>query len=410
MKVQVHPCAALLPTISGDEYKKLVADIRAHGLLQPIVTHEGMILDGRNRVQACEDAGIAPRFVEFSSLDLECSPSDYIWSSNVSRRHLTSDQRAALAARWADGLREAKKTESLRNLKKGKVKPEWANPPTRADAGDLRTRKIIAERAQVSEHKARQAETVHKNPETEAKVINGAITLREAVREAEKQVKAEAPASKPHEAKADPRGAWLKDVVFAFHEQRFRGFGTVAEAKPQEIFEGMDRKFRDSVYERAEAVADWLNKFIEPVKKARLEALAPGHAAWQAEREVNKNLDDAFKAALSGKISYPSLYAMFKRKKDILSSVVSPENADVFGSIVDWSDDAKRFYSLLPLDGVGKSRDYLKKFMDESGHNYETALKELEKKQLISSTQGRYPGFRRNLKGASGPKALPEKS
>jgi hypothetical protein len=262
--MKVHPCATLFPPLGGDEYKKLVADIRAHGLVSALITHDGMILDGRNRLRACEEAGIRPRFVEFSSLGLNCSPADYIWSANITRRHLTADQRAVLAARWADVVRKAKKSESLRNLKKGLKKPERASPPARADAGDLRTRKIIAERAQVSEHKARQAETVHKNPETEAKVINGAITLREAVREAEKQVKATVPAPKPQaETKVDPRAAWLKDIVFAFHEQHFRGFGTLAESKPEEIFKLVGPKCRDSVYERAGALADWLLKFVE---------------------------------------------------------------------------------------------------------------------------------------------------
>ena len=50
-----HPAAALFPLlpIGGPEFGELVTDIDAHGLLQPIVLHEGQVLDGRNRYRAC---------------------------------------------------------------------------------------------------------------------------------------------------------------------------------------------------------------------------------------------------------------------------------------------------------------------------------------------------------------------
>jgi hypothetical protein len=43
-----HPAAALLPLmdVDGPKFGELVADTAAHGLLQPIVLHEGKILDG----------------------------------------------------------------------------------------------------------------------------------------------------------------------------------------------------------------------------------------------------------------------------------------------------------------------------------------------------------------------------
>ena len=58
MKMKPHPFADILPLLEGEAFDSLVADIRANGLLEPIMIHEGLILDGRNRYRACEAAGI----------------------------------------------------------------------------------------------------------------------------------------------------------------------------------------------------------------------------------------------------------------------------------------------------------------------------------------------------------------
>jgi len=94
-ELEHHPAAALFPLmdVDGPEFGELVADLQAHGLLQPIVLHEGKILDGRNRHRACQHAGVAPRFEEWCGE----SPTEYVLSLNLHRRHLTDGQRAMIA-------------------------------------------------------------------------------------------------------------------------------------------------------------------------------------------------------------------------------------------------------------------------------------------------------------------------
>jgi len=96
--LEVHPLAKIFPMMADDELADLAADIRAHGLLHPIVrTVDGRVLiDGRNRLKACEIAGVRPHFADMVRDEDEAR--GLIESANLQRRHMTGAQRAVAYA------------------------------------------------------------------------------------------------------------------------------------------------------------------------------------------------------------------------------------------------------------------------------------------------------------------------
>jgi hypothetical protein len=87
-----HPIAEKFPLIEGEEFDRLVEDVRANGLAQPIVLYQGKIIDGRNRYRACRKAGVEPKFATFPGGD----PVTYVISLNLRRRHLKPEKREEL--------------------------------------------------------------------------------------------------------------------------------------------------------------------------------------------------------------------------------------------------------------------------------------------------------------------------
>jgi hypothetical protein len=101
-ELEFHPLANLFPLMKGEEYDALVADIKANGLHEVIITHQGMILDGRNRYRACLVAGVKPNFFDFQSTfqgQQINDPAAFVISANIHRRHLTAEQRRDLIAK-----------------------------------------------------------------------------------------------------------------------------------------------------------------------------------------------------------------------------------------------------------------------------------------------------------------------
>ena len=66
LSIPVHPAASLFPMLSEAEMRELANDIKTNGLKTPLVVGDvdgiTMLIDGRNRREACRIVGITPHY------------------------------------------------------------------------------------------------------------------------------------------------------------------------------------------------------------------------------------------------------------------------------------------------------------------------------------------------------------
>jgi ParB/Sulfiredoxin domain len=183
--LNVHPAAEVFPMLSDDELDELAADVKANGLLHPIVVKGDLLVDGRNRREACRRAGVEPQVEELNGTD----PVAYILATNVNRRHLTKGQRAMAVAKLYP---EGEKTSPGKKSK---------------------TAEMLLENKSISGTAISQARTVLRwLPELADLVMAGSKPLNEAYAEAHR-LKEQADGEAPRLARLRERAPDLADQV-----------------------------------------------------------------------------------------------------------------------------------------------------------------------------------------------------
>lgn len=185
-----HPAAAMFPLMTGQAFKELVEDIRKNGQLDPVYVHEGMIVDGRNRYRAAVAAGRKPKTKPLPlDLDAEDAPTIAAWivSKNLQRRHLTTGQRAMLAAKLAEEeAKEIKAREAARKAAQprgadGRLTETGAEKPSTADRHAREATERAGKEVGVSGRAVARAQRVRKEaPDLATKVETGEMSLNAA--------------------------------------------------------------------------------------------------------------------------------------------------------------------------------------------------------------------------------------
>jgi len=110
-----HPYADAFPMASEEELGELAESIAAVGLIHPIVlTPQGEVLDGRNRLAACEKAGVEPAF-ETRDGDDDDYKEFVIGANTTGRRESMTVQIAAASTALILGHEKRKNGRWMRN-------------------------------------------------------------------------------------------------------------------------------------------------------------------------------------------------------------------------------------------------------------------------------------------------------
>ena len=188
--------------MTGDDYKELLEDIRANGLRELLILYEDKILDGRNRLMACLEAGVEPRYRPLPAGE---DPLAFVISRNLHRRHLTTQQRSAIAA-------------ELAKMKVGR--PGKASVDAISDAQAAKAMKVSERSVERAKKRMRL------DPEAHAKAKAGLLPYARRERERD-------------DRREDMRGRTNPDRLARLHDDLKRGLGIVLQAtvKIRELLE-----------------------------------------------------------------------------------------------------------------------------------------------------------------------------
>ena len=176
----------IFPEAKKEDFERLKADIEANGFdkSQPITTYEGEILDGWNRLKACQELTIAPVFTKFNGSAADAIA--FVMRTNK-RRNLNSGQWATIAAEAEELMTAiAESVEKDRREKQGKAKTENAKQP---DKKDVLSDKKLSDK-KTSEHSNTTPTKAAELFNTNRTYVNNAVKMKEAAPEVFEKVKA----------------------------------------------------------------------------------------------------------------------------------------------------------------------------------------------------------------------------
>lgn len=141
--MEFHEVTNLFPMMQEEEFKALVEDIRQNGLLEPIWTYQGKIIDGRNRYRACKELGMEPKYREW---DGNGSLVQFVVSFNLHRRHLTASQKAAAALEAEKWLAKEAKERQREHGKTAPGRPKTLDQKIEQVSSLAENRKIVSQK------------------------------------------------------------------------------------------------------------------------------------------------------------------------------------------------------------------------------------------------------------------------
>jgi hypothetical protein len=93
-----HPYSLLFPPAFGGDYDHLLQSIKREKRLRySVIVYENMILDGNQRLRACREARVEPKFTVFEGTSEQAL--NMVMDLNLARRQLNASQKATVVAK-----------------------------------------------------------------------------------------------------------------------------------------------------------------------------------------------------------------------------------------------------------------------------------------------------------------------
>jgi N6-adenosine-specific RNA methylase IME4 len=137
-ELHLHRRAGLVPAMTEPEHRDFLADVARRGIVEPLqITEAGVVLDGRHRLQAAQELGIArvPVRVVAPSDEVE-----HMLLAAISRRQLTPSQRACIAVDLDCYKRDRDEAARRQRQNLRQNVTEVATLPTRTRSRDVAAR------------------------------------------------------------------------------------------------------------------------------------------------------------------------------------------------------------------------------------------------------------------------------
>jgi len=176
---------SLIPPLSNEEFKQLERNILEEGIREPLITWNGILIDGHNRYRIAQEHDINYETLEKEFENIN-RVKEWMINNQFGRRNLSNYQRSVLALQLEDVFREKAKEKELER-KTTFLKSEKSNLET------INSIKEISKIANVGHDTIAKVKKIEANatPEVKARLNTGTMSINEAYKEIKKEEKIE---------------------------------------------------------------------------------------------------------------------------------------------------------------------------------------------------------------------------
>jgi N6-adenosine-specific RNA methylase IME4 len=177
---------SLIPPLSNEEFKQLERNILEEGIREPLITWNGILIDGHNRYRIAQEHDINYETLEKEFENIN-RVKEWMIHNQFGRRNLSNYQRSVLALHLDSVFKERAKEKMKLSEGKGIQKSEDLKEP------EFIVMKEIGKVANVSHDTIAKVKKIEATatPEVKARLNTGTMSINEAYKEIKKEEKIE---------------------------------------------------------------------------------------------------------------------------------------------------------------------------------------------------------------------------